>query len=131
MVGIAMKNIIRIIILIIALGLMGFSGYKLLEIYREYKAGESFYEDYVEKFVNTSHAKEAGKVEEEDTGLTIDFDALLAEQPDMVVWIYSEGTVINYPIVQVDDNDFYLRRILDGSDANGGSIGMDFRNCPD
>lgn len=35
MVGIAMKNIIRIIILIIALGLMGFSGYKLLEIYRE------------------------------------------------------------------------------------------------
>ncbi len=131
MVGIAMKNIIRIIILIIALGLMGFSGYKLLEIYREYKAGESFYEDYVEKFVNTSHAKEVGKVEEEDTGLTIDFDALLAENPDIVGWIYSEGTVINYPIVQADDNDYYLRRMLDGNHNTAGSIFMDFRNSPD
>lgn len=122
-----MKNTIRIIVLIIAIGAMAFSGYKLWNIYREYAAGDKLYNEYENRYI--IHTVEAGEVEEDD--FSIDFDALLAVNQDIVGWIYSEGTVINYPMVQSRDNDYYLRRMLDGSYNIAGSIFIDYRNSPD
>lgn len=120
-----MKKIIKIIIFILAIGMMSFSGYKLWNIHSEYAAGEKLYDDYANKFVDTVEAAEM------DTNISIDFDALFAENEDIVGWIYSEGTSINYPIVQSSDNDYYLRRMLDGSYNTAGSIFMDYRNSSD
>ena len=62
--------------------------------------------------------------------MEINFDILKSKNKDIVAWIYSEGTPINYPIVQSKDNDYYLRRLLDGTYNQGGTIFMDYRNNP-
>lgn len=48
--------------------------------------------------------------------------------PDTVAWIIVEGTNINYPIVQTDNNDYYLVHSYDSSYTHNGWTFMDFRN---
>jgi sortase B len=56
------------------------------------------------------------------------FDTLLEENEDLVGWITMEGTQIDYPIVQAEDNVEYLTRNFYKDDNRAGSIFMDFRN---
>lgn len=60
----------------------------------------------------------------------VDFEKLLAESPDVVGWLYCPDTVINYPVVQGTDNDFYLHHSYDGEEFNSGSIFVDASNTP-
>ncbi|MDY2777222.1 MAG: class B sortase [Collinsella sp.] len=55
----------------------------------------------------------------------VDFDELARINPDVVGWIYVPGTVINYPVVQTDDNTTYLTRLFDLSGNGSGTIFMD------
>ena len=59
---------------------------------------------------------------------TVDFDALRAVNPDIVGWIYCEGTVIDYPVVQGKDNDEYLYHDYKGDYNINGSIFVDADN---
>jgi sortase B len=61
----------------------------------------------------------------------LDFEVARESIPDIIGWIQSEGTVINYPIVQGVDNDFYLNHLPDQSENKLGSIFVDYRNNPD
>ena len=47
--------------------------------------------------------------------------------PDFVCWIYIENTTVNYPVVQGEDNEFYLRRNMDGESNLSGTLFMDYR----
>ena len=58
----------------------------------------------------------------------IDFDALRKTCPDIVGWLRIDDTVIDYPIVQGEDNDFYLYHLADGTPNRNGSIMMDQAN---
>ncbi len=143
-----LKNIVRVIIFILALSTMTYSGSQLFSIYSEYKVGDEVYEDFADQFLyieekdkksdknsiykpdNSSHdAKD--RMNDDDININIDFDSLEATNKDVVGWIYSENSPINYPIVQSGDNDYYLRKMIDGSYNNAGSIFMDFRNNRD
>ncbi len=57
----------------------------------------------------------------------VDFTALKEINEDVVGWVYLEGTKINYPIVQGDDNSYYLRRLYTGKKNYSGCIFMDYR----
>jgi sortase B len=46
-------------------------------------------------------------------------------------WLVLEGTVIDYPIMQATNNDYFLRRLPDGSGHRNGSLFLDYRNSPD
>lgn len=63
--------------------------------------------------------------------VAIDFDKLHAVSADAVAWIFAPDTKINYVIAQSDDNAYYLRRLLDGTSASGGSLFMDYRCAAD
>lgn len=63
--------------------------------------------------------------------ITVDFDALKAENPDIIAWVYCPDTEVNYPVLQSSDNKYYLRRGVDGSYRTAGSIFADFRNSYD
>ena len=63
--------------------------------------------------------------------IQVDFDALRAANQDVVAWIYCPDTPINYPIVQASDNEYYLRRLLDGTTNTYGTLFMDYRNDDD
>ncbi len=56
---------------------------------------------------------------------------LISEYPDVVCWITVPGTNISYPVVQAADNDYYLRKDLDGNYLVSGTIFMDYRSNPD
>ncbi|MGN1347278.1 MAG: class B sortase [Eubacteriales bacterium] len=47
--------------------------------------------------------------------------------PDIYGWITIEGTEINYPLVQGEDNDYYLDHAYTGDFLPVGSIFVDFR----
>lgn len=57
----------------------------------------------------------------------IDFDKLIEKYPDVIGWLYCEGTPINYPVMQCDNNDFYLRHLPDGTSNAAGSLFADYR----
>ncbi|MBP5684319.1 MAG: class B sortase [Bacilli bacterium] len=59
--------------------------------------------------------------------LNVDFDELLAKNSDTVGWIKVDGTKVNYPVVQTDDNDYYLHHAFNGSSNSAGWIFADYR----
>lgn len=63
--------------------------------------------------------------------IQVDFEALLAENPDVVGWLYCPDTKINYPVVQAEDNEYYLHRLLDGRGNSRGTLFMDYQNEAD
>ena len=63
--------------------------------------------------------------------IQMDFAPLLEINGDAVGWIYSEGTVIDYPIVQGDDNTFYLDHVFSGDWGFAGTLFMDVDNFAD
>ena len=63
--------------------------------------------------------------------IQVDFDKLLASHRDIVAWIWCADTEISYPVVQSGDNEYYLRRLLDGTYNRSGTIFADYRNSPD
>lgn len=63
--------------------------------------------------------------------LMVDFPLLQEQNPDIIAWIYSEGTTIDYPVVHSHDNNDYLNRLIDGTYNPNGSIFVDFRNVAD
>lgn len=60
----------------------------------------------------------------------LDFLALQRLNPDIVGWIVG-GETIDYPIVQGDDNDYYLSHLVNHERNKVGSIFMDYRNQGD
>lgn len=65
-------------------------------------------------------------VDSEGDGIpVVDWDALKAQNEDIVAWIYVPGTDISYPVVQGETNDEYLRTLPDGTWNNNGSIMLD------
>lgn len=47
--------------------------------------------------------------------------------PDAIGWLYIPDSSINYPVMQSDDNDYYLSHAYDGSYLRAGSVFLDNR----
>ena len=60
--------------------------------------------------------------------ISVDFNQLLTKNKDTVGWLKLEGTNINYPVVQTDNNSYYLNHAFNGSKNYAGWIFMDYRN---
>lgn len=73
-----------------------------------------------------SEADEAGEGQNKDS-LPYWLENLRRSCKDAVGWIYLEDSRINYPIVQGEDNEFYLHHLADGTENAAGSIMMDIR----
>lgn len=58
----------------------------------------------------------------------VDFTALKEKNPDTVAFIHMQGNNINYPVVQTDNNDYYLKHAYDKSKNSAGWVFMDYRN---
>ena len=112
-----------ITLIVVALCVLGLSGYKLVSIMRSYKASDDYYEDVIDIF-----DEDTGVIGETDeaTGFKWDYDKLLDLCSDAVGYIYQKG-VMSYPIVQAEDNDKYLRTMMNGEYNVGGTIFVDAR----
>ncbi|MCD7957420.1 MAG: class B sortase [Lachnospiraceae bacterium] len=63
--------------------------------------------------------------------ITVDWDSLTESYEDCVAWIQIPAVEISYPVMQSEDNDYYLHRAPDGSYLYAGSIFMDYQNDAD
>lgn len=61
----------------------------------------------------------------------IDLASLQEVNPDVIGWIRIPGTKVDYPLLQGQDNDYYLKHTWDGKENSVGSIFMEHRNSPD
>jgi len=60
--------------------------------------------------------------------LDVDFDTLLNRNSDTVAWLKVYGTNVNYPVVQSDDNEYYLHHDINKYTTNVGWIFGDYRS---
>ena len=61
----------------------------------------------------------------------VDFAGLSAINPEIVGWLYCEGTMINYPVTRARDNEKYLTRLFDGTYNGAGCLFLDADNLGD
>ena len=94
------------LVMLALLCVMIFSGYKVFTIYMEYHKGTVAYD----KLAQIAGVGES--VDKEEKDLKINWDALTKISKNVKGWIRSKGTVINYPIMQGSDNDYYLHHIM-------------------
>ena len=142
----AVKRAIRSILIVLCLGVFCYAGWQLLSTLLEYKKAGDFYAETAGEYVAESAAEDAQadasirKVQPEDrpaeyvredgqetAPISVDFDALLAANSDVVGWIYCEDTVINYPLVQTANNEDYLHRMLNGEYSTSGTLFLDYQ----
>ena len=60
--------------------------------------------------------------------MSVDFNELKQKNSDTVGFIKVNGTNVNYPIVQSNDNSYYLKHAFDKSKNSAGWVFADYRN---
>lgn len=69
--------------------------------------------------------------QQEEIPGSVDFERLQEISEDAVAWLYAPDTPVDSVVAQADDNSYYLWRLLDGTQANSGTLFMDYRNHVD
>lgn len=140
-----MNRAFKAIVSFFAIILIFLSGYKLVEIWLDYKEGTDLYSSVEDDFAHIiiddviiDNENVSDNLDEDVTQeieavvpISVNFDELLKVNPDVIGWIYSHNTKISYPILQSSDNDVYLHTMIDGTYNKAGSIFMDYRNSSD
>ena len=119
------------VILILSIATAAYSGFQLYKGLKDYRESENSY-----TALATETKAETESVVEEETGVTYEYDkanftALAEINPDVAGWLSLKGTVINYPVVQGTDNDYYLEHLFTRETNHTGCIFIDYRNAKD
>lgn len=117
-----MKRLISTALSILLLCIFLFSAYKIYSYFREERESSYLTNSLIDEAVIPSSDSENELNTKERPPIAVDFNALWETNQDIIAWIYCEDTPINYPIVQSDDNSYYLRRLLDGSYNVAGTL---------
>lgn len=130
-----LKKKLAALVLVVCMGAAVYLGYLAAAELLERKSGADYYESLALEWIApeataAASASPAAQSEKSEVGetferLNIDFDALKKSCPDVVGWIKIDGTQIDYPIVQGENNQFYLNHLPGGAQNSAGSIMMD------
>lgn len=123
-----MNKKLKVILLIIFLGVFSFSLYKVIDYFVELNKNEKSTDNLIEKAIVFEESDNNEEENEYKLPFTVNFGALKQQNKDIVGWLYSKDTPINNPILQSNDNAYYLRRLITGEYNHAGSLFMDYRN---
>ena len=136
-----MKRILQNLALALCLIVFGLSIWNLFHIWQEYHAGDQIYHSIKEQASlpetesapassPSTQADSSEPAETSDPSLPaslVDLDSVKEINEDTIGWIQIPDTNVDYPILQADDNEEYLRRTITGESNKAGSIFVDYR----
>lgn len=115
-------RILSDILIVVCLGVAGFSGWNLYQELHEYHVSETTYTELLPKVV----------VKDEETQETgYDWDSLREMNGDVAGWIKMDDSTIDYPFVKGQDNEYYLHHLFNGEYNNSGCVFIDVNNNSD
>ena len=124
-----MHQIFRKIIGLSLLFLSFYFALSALQWHQKYEDGKGEYEELAQE--NTEKPKtEAENGTKMDPYMKIDWEKLKEQNSDLVGWIVMDPNV-NYPVVQGEDNAYYLHRGFNRGYNINGCIFMSSNNSPD
>ena len=124
-----MHQIFRKIIGLSLLFLSFYFALSALQWHKKYEDGKGEYEELAQE--NTEKPKtEADNGTKMDPYMKIDWGKLKGQNSDLVGWIVMDPNV-NYPVVQGEDNAYYLHRGFNRGYNINGCIFMSSNNSPD
>ena len=139
-----MKKTLRLLFSFLLLSAFVASGWKVWQIVGAYARAEESYEELTQFAQISAEPAENVESPQKENSLEalslptseilwpqIDFESLSAINPDVIGWIIIEDTNINYPVVQGEDNDFYLTHQFDKTKNRAGCLFLDIENDPD
>ena len=106
------------------------------------KRNKDIYDDALNIAIGTAQAEESlddmkiwlPRAIEDDSNIAemekINLDSLRERNKDVVGWIRIPGTQLDYPIMQGEDNEFYLNHAWNKDNSFSGSIFLESRNDP-
>ena len=129
-----MRHIGEKMILLLCIAVFGIAAVKLIDIGKEYYDGQKEYKElkaYIKEVPACQPEKMKGDESEKETGKEIDFEGLRKINEDLVAWIQIPGIGLDYPVVQGEDNEYYLYHTFQKENNKAGSIFLDYRNHDD
>ena len=124
------KRILLWILLVAALGVFVYAAHGYWQLQQVYAQAATAFEEIREVAIYEGEPIQ----DDEYWGIPtkgIDWDALREINPDTIGWIYSPGTVIDYPVMRGEDYSWFLSRLPDGTFNANGSIFLDYNHSPD
>ena len=144
--------IILMILLSMAIIAAGYFGFRLWRYYQDYQEDQKLYGDLREAVLQITDEPEQPepsteiavlesdtkrnqiKMKKEEQPFDVDWVALKEVNEDIIGWVYFTGlSQISYPILQADNNEYYVHRTYDLSSdtSKAGCIFMDDRMADD
>lgn len=138
------KQYLWVIILLISLIILGYAGFKIINWDQDNKKTSKQIEEIdqtvkVEEVPASNEDTLVNEPKKDDKNndywnyiklplINVNFNDLMNKNPDTVGFLKVNGTNINYPVVQTNDNKFYLNHSFDKSYNEAGWVFMDYRN---
>lgn len=128
-----------ILILVLTIGMV-FAAWQLANIFLGYSRDRSAYNDLASAALSEMAEQEESSRQpdgpatapqattepvESEIPFTVDWDYLRSINSDIVGWLYCPDTVINYPVVQSQNHDYYLNHGFDKSSNTTGTLFAD------
>lgn len=136
------QNIIFIFLILVFTFLLIYSGVQIFKWFKDSKAVKEEMANINEIVTVTETAEEENtevvESKEEKSSpywdyikmnlIDVDFRELKKVNSDVKGWVQVNGTNVNYPFVQTNNNDYYLNHSITKHSNSAGWVFMDFRN---
>lgn len=137
------RSIAVIVLILLLIGGMIYAGWQLGSILLGYKRDRSAYEQLATSALITVAEPEDTPVPntpdpeatpgaeatpepvQSEIPFTVDWDYLSSVNSDIIGWLYCPDTIINYPVVQCDNHDYYLSHSFEGNYSSSGALFAD------
>lgn len=123
-----LKRILSIGFTLVCLGVFGYGAHGLITTFLDYHHNNQTMNGLQQTFYDGGGLTEWADNDSDELKVRSGFDSLLHENEELVGWITVDGTEIDYPILQAENNTDYLRHDFYKDYNILGSIFMDFRN---